>query len=151
MYQSISPFIFPRPKKMTEVSLFFPVPFYQNALYLRAPHRLFPLGGRLDTAILAASCRRTTHAHTSGQETRTRAPWGGNGTDRKGRDRSKEGTYGGIVRLGGGERGGGLGGELVELAGGDAHVYPDTDLLRRLHCSNHIQKENTTPAKPVVN
>ena len=45
MYQPISPFIFQRPKKMTEVSLFFPVPFYQNALYLRAPHRLFPLGG----------------------------------------------------------------------------------------------------------
>ena len=33
--------------------------------------------------------------------------------------------------LGGGERGGGPGAELVELAGGDAHVYPDADILRR--------------------
>ena len=38
--------------------------------------------------------------------------------------------HGGIVWLGGGERGGGLGGELVELAGGDAHVYPDADRAR---------------------
>ena len=53
-----------------------------------------------------------------------------NGMNQKGRDKSKEGTYRGIVRLGGGERGGGLGGELVELAGGDAHVYPDADRSR---------------------
>ena len=94
MYQPISPFIFQRPKKKTEVSQFFPVPFYQNALYLRAPQIIF-------------TWRQVGHSNPRRE--------------------------GGIVRLGGGERSDGLGGELVELAGGDTHVYPDADLLRDEH------------------
>jgi hypothetical protein len=40
------------------------------------------------------------------------------------------GGYRGVVRVRGRHGGGGLGGELVELAGGDALVNPRADLLR---------------------
>jgi hypothetical protein len=39
----------------------------------------------------------------------------------------------GVVRVGGGHGRGGLGGELIELAGGDALVDPRADLLRDEH------------------
>ena len=83
---------------------------------------------RFDTAILAASF--TNHEQRKGgnrPHVRTN-----HDSQEKGKPRNRV-PHRGIVRVGGGHGRGGLGCELVELAGGDALVDPRADLLRDEH------------------
>ena len=83
---------------------------------------------RFDTAILAASF--TNHEQRKGgnrPHVRTN-----HDSQEKGKPRNRV-PHRGIVRVGGGHGRGGLGCELVELAGGDALVDPQADLLRDEH------------------